>query len=103
MPLRTMPKVRAACIGEHCGHWVVPLGWILFEGQHIVRLLVNHLPGDALLAPRGSIVTMQPDSAYFCSRAGMAVIAWNLVSTSCCARTSRWAVAQALTRCGGPR
>ncbi len=49
--MRTIPKVRTAFIGEHFGHWIVPLGWVLFEGQHIVRLLANHLAGDALLAP----------------------------------------------------
>ena len=35
----TIPKVRTACIGKHCGHWVVPLGLVLREGQHLVRLL----------------------------------------------------------------
>ena len=49
--MRTIPKVRAAFIGKHFGHLVVQLGLALFEGQHIFRLLVNHLPGDALLAP----------------------------------------------------
>ena len=80
--------------------------------QHVSSIITRLLP---LVTPaldsnistlvRGgtqSIVTMPPDTASLCSRAGMAVISWALVSTAGCARTRRWAVAQALTRCRGP-
>src|SRR3954470_4707736 len=53
--------------------------------------------------PMASIVTRAPWSASRSSRSGMAVISFDLPVTASCPSTSRWRVAQAETRCRGPR
>src|SRR3954454_13670908 len=54
-------------------------------------------------APMASIVTKAPSRARRSSSNGMAVISFDLPPTASCPSTRRWRVAQAETRCKGPR
>src|SRR3954452_9942088 len=57
----------------------------------------------ALWVPIASMVTRAPSSASRSSSSGMAAISFDLPATASCPSTRRWRLAQAETRCRGPR
>jgi predicted LPLAT superfamily acyltransferase len=55
-------------------------GQVLFDGQHIIVLLLDDLAGDLLLAAHGAMVTVVAVSSKTRSSSGMAVISFDLAS-----------------------
>jgi hypothetical protein len=71
----------------------------ILDGQNVLTALCHNLLGNGTLHPIASIVTRHPLMSRAANTCGSAVISLDLSATATCAKMSRWAVAQALTKC----
>jgi len=91
-------------IDEQLFHRLRQRALIAFERQDRVPAARDDLLCDRLLATcLASMVRIQPLRSSISNTSGMAVIALDLASVACCARTNPLAALQALTRCNGPK
>ncbi len=78
---------------------IVQRALIAFQRQGVVATLIDDLPGRGAWQCNASAVTIVPWSDSRRSRAGTAVISFDLASVATCASTSRCSHPQALTMC----
>ena len=90
-------EVPGVLLGDEDVDVVAQAPLVAFEGENIVRLLVDDGPGDWRWHPIASMVTMAPAMAIISKSLGIATISFDFSATFTCPSTNRWRAAKAET------